>query len=119
MGYQVFRENREQEYENSDKPKSLSKGIITNALSPHPYLFWLSIGTPTLVQASKVSFVSPILFIGGFYLILVGTKLALALLVGKSGSFLNNRTYHYVMNFLGLSLILFSFLLFIDGFKLL
>ena len=32
-------------------PTSLTKGILTNFLSPHPYLFWLTIGAPTTTKA--------------------------------------------------------------------
>jgi threonine/homoserine/homoserine lactone efflux protein len=35
-------------------PKSLTKGILANALSPHPYLFWLSVGAPTMSKAISV-----------------------------------------------------------------
>ena len=26
--------------------KSLRKGVLTNFLNPHPYLFWMTVGTP-------------------------------------------------------------------------
>ena len=38
-------------------PKSLTKGIFTNLLSPHPYLFWLTIGAPTMTNAMNLSLI--------------------------------------------------------------
>lgn len=35
----------------SVKENALRKGIITNFLSPHPYLFWFSVGAPATVRA--------------------------------------------------------------------
>ncbi|MBU8848872.1 MAG: LysE family transporter, partial [Desulfobacterales bacterium] len=34
------------------RPRSLTKGILVNMLSPHPYLFWLSVGAPTMTRAN-------------------------------------------------------------------
>ena len=35
--------------------KSLQKGIIVNILSPHPYLFWFSVGGPTTIKAMDIN----------------------------------------------------------------
>lgn len=118
LGYQSVGQDKQHENGDIVSPASLSKGMVTNALSPHPYLFWLSIGTPLLVQAGGVNAFSPALFIGGFYLLLVGSKLAVAIWVGKSRSLLSSRGYLRTLNFLGLVLIGFSFLLFIDALRL-
>ena len=37
-----------------EKPKSLIKGILVNSLSPHPYLFWISVGGPIISRAKNV-----------------------------------------------------------------
>jgi len=100
-------------------PKSFRKGIITNALSPHPYLFWITVGTPIIMKALVDSAQSAAAFVGSFYLFLVGTKVVLAIIVGKSSSFLKGNIYIYSMRVLGLLLFLFSFLLFRDGLRLL
>ena len=100
-------------------PKSFRKGVITNALSPHPYLFWMTVGTPMIMKAWTDSIPSAAAFIGSFYLFLVGTKVVIAIIVGKSGSFLKGKIYIYCMRTLGLLLILFSILLFQDGLRLL
>ncbi|MCU7930815.1 MAG: LysE family transporter [Candidatus Thiodiazotropha sp. (ex Codakia rugifera)] len=119
MGYESLR-SKGGEF-NLQKPKSnsLRKGILTNALSPHPYLFWLSVGAPAMTKALTINIISPLLFISGFYICLVGSKILLAILVGKSKSFLSGNAYLYTMRFLGLVLGVLAFALFIDGLKLL
>ena len=98
--------------------QSLKKGVITNALSPHPYLFWISVGAPAVAQSIKINFASPLLFVSGFYFCLIGSKILLAFLIGKSRSFLNDKIYKYTMRILGLALMGLSIALFIDGLKL-
>ena len=102
-----------------EQPKSLIKGALTNALSPHPYLFWLSVGAPTMTKAMSHDFSAPAAFIIGFYGFLVGSKIFLAILVGKSKTFLSGTTYIYTMRFLGLVLCTLAMFLFYDGLKLL
>jgi len=101
------------------RPKSLRKGIIVNALNPHPYLFWFSVGAPTVTKAMKQGIFAPLAFIGSFYALLVGSKIVIALLVGKSRSFLTGNVYIYTMRFLGMALCALAVILFYDGFRLL
>ena len=105
--------------EQADTQKSLQKGIFVNALSPHPYLFWISVGGPTTIKAMNQSLPAALAFVGSFYILLVGSKIVLAILVGKSGSFLLGNKYIYAMRLLGLILIIFAGFLFRDGFHLL
>ncbi len=98
---------------------SLRKGVITNLLNPHPYLFWITVGAPTAVKASKARLFAPILFIAGFYLLLVGSKIVVALLVGKSKAVLSSRIYIYIVRVLGFILIIFAVLFLREGLKLL
>ena len=35
------------------KPQSIKRGIIVNVMSPHPYLFWLTVGAPILFNVSS------------------------------------------------------------------
>ncbi len=60
---------------------ALVKGVLVNVLSPHPYLFWISVGAPLVHRAMAVSVLAAGAFIAGFYLFLVGSKIALALVV--------------------------------------
>ncbi len=101
------------------KPRSLAKGILVNLLSPHPYLFWLSVGAPTMTRAYNQHILVAALFIVGFYFLLIGSKIVLAVLVGKSKKFLQGRVYIYTMKLLGLALCVLSFFLFKEGLVLL
>ena len=101
------------------EPKSLTKGVLANALNPHPYLFWFSVGAPTMTKAMSVNIIAPLTFIISFYTFLVGSKILLAILIGKSKSFLSGKVYMYTMRFIGVILGVLAFVLFYDGLKLL
>lgn len=102
----------------NNKIQSLGKGIITNILSPHPYLFWMTVGAPTILKALRINTISGLSFILGFYLFLVGSKIVVALIVDKSKKFLQSRTYIYIIRASGVVLLLFAILFFRDGLKL-
>lgn len=101
------------------KPRSLVRGVIANALSPHPYLFWMTVGAPMIIKSYGIGLSASALFLGGFYLCLVGSKVVLAVLVGKSKFLLTDNGYRYSMRFLGLALAVFAVALFTDGLRLL
>ena len=104
---------------NKSAPRSFQKGIIVNALSPHPYLFWFSVGGPITIKAMDHNLLAAISFIGSFYVLLLGTKIVLAILVGKSRTFLMGNRYIFTMRLLGFILILLAGILFRDGLHLL
>lgn len=56
----------------------LRRAVLVNALSPHPWLFWLAVGGPLLVEAGHRSAVLAVAFAAGFYITLVGAKVAVA-----------------------------------------
>jgi threonine/homoserine/homoserine lactone efflux protein len=97
------------------KAQSLRKGIITNFLNPHPYLFWIAVGAPTILKGYRVNVLSVLFFILGFYLFLVGSKIMVALIVDKSKSFLKSNTYVYIIRTLGFILLIFSVIFIKDG----
>jgi threonine/homoserine/homoserine lactone efflux protein len=103
----------------NDIQNSLSKGILTNLLSPHPYVFWLTIGVPILGRAIRQDFTQVLIFLGSFYLLLVGSKVMLALIIGRSRHFLSARAYVLIMRFLGVVLCLLAATLLYDGVHLL
>lgn len=105
--------------ENRGTRKSLQKGILVNALSPHPYLFWFSVGAPTTIKALELNMAAAASFVLSFYVLLVGSKIILAIMVGKSRSFLKGNTYINIMRLLGVILILLAGFLFRDGLHLL
>jgi threonine/homoserine/homoserine lactone efflux protein len=119
MGYESIRAKGVELNLKEKKPKSLKKGILVNSLSPHPYLFWFSVGAPTITKAMNQSIIAALGFIFSFYAFLVGSKIVLAILIGKSKNFFVGNVYIYTMRFLGLALCVLAFVLFRDGLKLL
>ncbi|VBB42936.1 putative threonine efflux protein [uncultured Desulfatiglans sp.] len=97
---------------------SLTKGILANALNPHPYLFWFSVGAPTMVAAMQKNIFALLAFIVSFYVFLLGSKILLAVLTGKSKSFLTGKGYIYIMRFLGVALGVLAIVLIYNGLKL-
>jgi threonine/homoserine/homoserine lactone efflux protein len=96
-------------------PSSLRRGLVTNLLNPHPYLFWITVGAPLMLRPGKGA---AALFVAAFYVCLVGAKLAMAMLVARFRDLLVNRYYLLANRFLGLILILFAFALFGEGLRL-
>lgn len=101
------------------RPRSLAKGILANVLSPYPYLFWFSIGAPTTAKALDQGLGAGLGFLATFYAALVGSKVLIAIAVGKSRGFLSGRMYIYANRLLGLVLCILAFRSFRDGFRLL
>jgi len=97
--------------------QSLKKGVITNFLSPHPYLFWMVVGAPIMMKAYQVSIASVAVFIAGFYVFLVGSKIMVAFLVERSKTFLKSTGYIYTIRILGGILIIFAGIFFRDGLR--
>lgn len=97
--------------------KSLRKGITANFLSPHPYLFWATVGAPYVLKAHGQGSLGVILFLGSFYLFLVGSKISVAILVAHSRKFLGDKTYRIIMWFLGIALFIFSLMFLYEGYQ--
>jgi threonine/homoserine/homoserine lactone efflux protein len=100
-------------------PHSILKGILVNLLSPHPYIFWFSIGTPTLIKATKVNIWAAVGFAACFFVAIIFSKALIAVIVGKSRQFLKGRAYIWILRILGIALILFAGRLFYEGVVLL
>ncbi len=119
LAYGSFRTKGLQVETGGRRTGSLTKGILVNVLSPHPYLFWFSVGAPIIVRAGRQGISAPLAFVGGFYLLLVGSKLAMVLVSGRFKSFLSGRAYLFIMRFLGLMLVVLAGFLFREGLNLL
>ena len=102
------------EEEDAD-PKSLKRGLVVNFLNPNPYMFWVSIGGPLVLKASSTSLVSAAVFILPFYMLLVGSKIVMAIVSGRSRNLLRNHHYKIIIRILGLVLIGFGVMFLKDG----
>jgi threonine/homoserine/homoserine lactone efflux protein len=119
MGYQSIRAKAIEINLKSVKKQSFMKGILANSLNPHPYLFWFSVGAPTMTKAINQNINAALAFIISFYVLLLGSKIILAILVGKSKFLLSSNAYLFTMRFLGLMLCVLAIVLFHDAFNLL
>jgi threonine/homoserine/homoserine lactone efflux protein len=97
------------------RPQSWFKGGLVNLLSPHPWLFWMTIGAATLARTTAVSTWAAAAFLLAFYACLIGSKLLLALVSGRCRNLLSSRAYALVLKSLGLLLALFGAILIRDG----
>ena len=112
MAYGTFRSGLSGRSFQGDAPQSLGRGMLVNALSPHPYLFWFSVGAPAILKGARGG--DPLAgpaFVVGFLGCLVVAKMVLAVLVGRSRRFLAGRLYLSIMRSLGILLFAFALLL--------
>jgi threonine/homoserine/homoserine lactone efflux protein len=115
LAYESIRTGPVHLVEAQDHPRSFRKGATLNALNPHPYLFWTTVGGPFLLKGGQEGPSGPLLFLLGFYFFLVGSKIFLAIVVGKSRAFLTKRGYVWCMRILGCLLGAFAFFLLRDA----
>lgn len=69
----------------------LKRGVVANLLSPHPWLFWLTVGGPTTVRAWERLPAAAVGFIAGFFVVLVGVKIVIAVVAARAGRRLSDR----------------------------
>lgn len=100
---------------NLSEARSFEKGTLVNFLNPQPYLFWLTIGAPKVLEAWTDSPLAACGFLAGFYICLVGGKMSLAFIAARSRRLLTGNAYMYLMRILGLLLLVFAFFLLRDG----
>lgn len=89
---------------NSFQTKALQKGLLANALSPHPWLFWFTVGGPIMIRALEQGMIPGAEFMAGFYGLLVGSKMLIANLVARSRSLMTGQIHGIVMRILGVFL---------------
>jgi threonine/homoserine/homoserine lactone efflux protein len=117
LAWESFRPARPKVKAPAEPPGSWVKGIVTNLLNPHPWVFWLTVGAAILAKAIAQGWLVATTFLLGFYLLLVGSKVGVALLAGRSRNLLAGRAYRLVMRVLAVLLALFAVLLFREGLR--
>jgi len=100
------------------RKEAFKRAIIINLLNPHTYLFWLSVGSPIILETLRTDASATILFLLGFYTFLMGSMAVVAFAVGRSKSFVESRYYSYIVRLLGIVLILFALTVLVEGLKL-
>ena len=97
------------EGESAPAPRSLTRGVVANGLSPHPWLFWIVVGAPTLVSAYTTGGTpAAAAFLLGFYGCLLASKLGIALVVGRARGRVAGRGYRLTMRVLAVLLAAFA-----------
>ena len=89
----------------ADPRQEFRRGVAVNALNPHPYLFWATIGGPALVSGWRISPWHALAFIIPFYVLLIGSKMAIAWLVSRHSGGLSLIWYRRVLGGCGLLLL--------------
>ena len=119
LAYGNFRAPRLKEESGRVAPQSLAKGVAANALSPHPYLFWLTVGGPVIVRGWSESPATPLIFLLAFFTCLVGAKILTAWITGRSRQWLGGTVYRGILIILGGLLAVYAFFLIKEGWGLL
>jgi threonine/homoserine/homoserine lactone efflux protein len=119
LGIEAIRTTGVQAGRPDEAPRSWARGALVNALSPHPYIFWVTVGAPILIRAWADGPLAAAAFLVGFYACLVGAKMLLAVIAGRSGGRLRGGAYRAVMVVLGAVLLLFAVRLAGEGLRLL
>ena len=96
------------------KARSIRKGIVANLLNPAPYIFWITVGIPTVIKGFNESIVHVLLFVIPFYLLLVGSKILMAVLISKTGK-INPKVMRYINVILGIILFALALKFIYDG----
>lgn len=95
--------------------RDLLRGALTNALSPHPWIFWMTVGAPVLAGGTPAA---AVLFLSAFYLLLIGTKVIVAVAVAAGRErLLRGRGYALLLRLAGVLLLVTGVLLLVDGLR--
>ena len=91
--------------ETSATSRDVWRGALVNLLSPHPWLFWFTVGTPFLLQSWSEAPWKSIAFLAVFLGLLVGLKIGIAWAASHGRRFLDATWYRALMTACGLLLI--------------
>ena len=109
LGIDGLREARHATLEIKITPDSgardLLRGAMVNALSPHPWLFWLGVGAVKVTDAWKQSPANAFAFLFGFFLLLIGCKVLIAYGLAFGRQWLTLPLYRGLLTVGGLALL--------------
>ncbi len=91
--------------------RDLRDGALVNLLNPHPWLFWMTVHGPLLVAGWRRDPLIAIGFVATFYLAIVGSKMAIAWLVGRGRDILQGEWYRRTLTLCGVLLLAMGVLL--------
>jgi threonine/homoserine/homoserine lactone efflux protein len=93
LGVAAFRDREPRLDEKGEDAASRDylKGVLTNALNPHPWIFWLGVGAPMLRAAWSRGGGYAAAWVVLFYVGLVGSKAGLAVAIGRGRRVVTTR----------------------------
>ena len=97
--------------EATDGPDPLRRGLLVNLLSPHPWLFWLTVGGSVVVSAWSEAPAYAVVFVVAFFAVMIGTKVVVAAVVATSRRALTEQGLHRAHRSAGALLLLAGLLL--------
>lgn len=115
LGIDSFRSRATDSQKVAVQARSLRRGVLVNFLNPNPYVFWVSVGTPTILGALHMSAAHAGVFVIAFFLVIVGSKVLLAKIVDKSRLFLDSKAYRWMLRVLGGLLVVYAISFFREG----
>lgn len=104
LAYYSFTANLTEQETPTRHANALRMGAMANLLNPHPYLFWMTVGTPMVLKMWPTAIWASAGWLMGFYTMLVGSKIVLALVVGKTRRWIKGRAYIWLNRIMGLLL---------------
>ena len=95
-------------------PDPLRRGALVNLLSPHPWLFWLTVGGSVVVSAWNETPPAALGFVVAFFASLIAAKAAIAAIVSSGRKALGARGLHRANRAAGVLLLLTGVLLVVE-----
>jgi threonine/homoserine/homoserine lactone efflux protein len=87
-------------------PDPLRRGALLNLLSPHPWLFWLTVGGSVVVSAWQEAPLAAVGFVVSFFVAMIGTTTVIAAMVSTGRRALTERGLHRAHRVAGALLLL-------------
>lgn len=92
------------------------KGVATNLLNPHAYLFWLTAGVPVMSSGlTQHGLLGPAAFLVSFFACLVASKTVIAFGVSSGRRFLQGAAYRWSLVLAGIALAAFGVYRVVEG----
>lgn len=93
---------------------SFWRGAVVNLLSPHPWISWITVLGPLTLTHARGSLVDGVLLVVGFYVTLVGSKVAIAALAAGGRRRLTDVSYRRAVVAAGATLVVFGVLMVVE-----
>ena len=80
-----------------DRFSPLLQGAVVNFLNPAPWIFWITAGSTLLIEYWQSNPVSAVLFMVTFYVMLIGTKLAIVIGLAATRHRMSRAVYRGIL----------------------